>query len=78
MLNRSQKLNALVVGASQGIGLGFVRHLLKDECVGQVFATYRNESTSGELLSLGEQASGRLTNLPLDVTDEATIEAAFK
>ena len=47
-----QQGNALVVGASQGIGLGFVQHLLADDRFHQVFATYRQPATATDLLAL--------------------------
>ncbi|MDX2229589.1 MAG: SDR family NAD(P)-dependent oxidoreductase [Leptolyngbyaceae cyanobacterium bins.349] len=65
-------VNGLVVGASQGIGLEFVRQLLKYYPTGQFFATYR--TTPGPALTtLGEQASDRLHLIPMDITDETQI-----
>lgn len=73
-------INALVVGASQGIGLGFVKQLLSQsddvaDCpfpVGKVFATYR-KCPSEELTILSAQESVRLSLIPMDVTDEGQI-----
>jgi len=62
---------ALIVGASQGIGLGFVRHLLADDRLHRVYATYRNPDTAAELFAL--QSSPRLTCLSLDATEEGEI-----
>ncbi|MBD2112026.1 MULTISPECIES: SDR family NAD(P)-dependent oxidoreductase [Cyanophyceae] len=67
---------ALVVGASQGIGLGFVRQLLADGRFERVYGTYRRPETAQELLALAEQ-SPQLVCLPVDVTDEGTIEGAI-
>lgn len=67
---------ALVVGASQGIGLGFVRQLLADGRFERVYGTYRRIETAQGLLALAEQ-SPQLVCLPLDVTDEETIEGAI-
>jgi NAD(P)-dependent dehydrogenase (short-subunit alcohol dehydrogenase family) len=64
-----------VVGASQGIGLEFVRQLLKHSATEKLFATYRH--TPGvELSSLKEQFPDRLILLAVDVTDETQIAAA--
>ncbi len=67
-----ESIHALVVGASQGIGLGFVRHLLLDECIGQVYATHRGEATT-ELSKLALRHSSCLSLIPMDITDEAQI-----
>jgi len=61
---------ALVVGASQGIGLEFVRQLLKR--VDRVYGTYRD--SNGELFNLEHP---NLERLQLDLTDEAQIEQAI-
>lgn len=74
-----EALNVLVVGASQGIGLGFVQHLLGNSCwagspknrIQQIFATYR--SPSSKLATIAAQHPTRLTLLPMDITDEAQI-----
>lgn len=62
---------ALVVGASQGIGLEFVRQLLPH--VERLYATYR--SPESELLAINH---ARLRCLPLDITDEAQISAVAR
>ncbi|TVU49130.1 hypothetical protein EJB05_00424, partial [Eragrostis curvula] len=68
---------SMVQGASRGIGLEFVRQLLRRSEQGRVVATCRAPDSAPELLKLKEEhAPGRLTVLPLDVTDESTIEAA--
>lgn len=61
---------ALVVGASQGIGLEFVRQLLPR--VDRLYATYRNPEA--ELLTID---SPKLRCLPLDITDETQIAATI-
>ena len=68
--------NALVVGASQGIGLGFVQQLLKDDRFEAVYGTYRRPELAQELLALAEQCP-QLSCLPVDVTEEETIAAAI-
>ncbi len=65
--------HALVVGASQGIGLGFVKHLLADPRVERVYGTYRQIETAGGLLALADHP--QLVCLLLDATDEAQIAA---
>ncbi|RCV19432.1 hypothetical protein SETIT_3G383900v2 [Setaria italica] len=68
---------AMVQGASRGIGLEFVRQLLRRSDQGRVVATCRAPGSAAELQKLKEEhAPGRLTVLPIDVTDEGTIEAA--
>lgn len=67
-----ESINVLVVGASQGIGLGFVRHLLHDELIGQVYATHRG-SASTELDTIAAQHRHRLSLIAMDISDEAQI-----
>ncbi|EKQ70017.1 dehydrogenase of unknown specificity [Leptolyngbyaceae cyanobacterium JSC-12] len=67
-----EAINVLIVGASQGIGLEFVRQLLKDAQVGYVFATYRH-TPSPELGAWMEHEPRRLILITMDVTDEAQI-----
>lgn len=66
----------LVVGASQGIGLEFVRQLLKTHAAGTIFATYRGVP-GAELSALTTQYPARLILLPVDITDEAQIAAGI-
>jgi NAD(P)-dependent dehydrogenase (short-subunit alcohol dehydrogenase family) len=72
------QLNALVVGATQGIGLGFVKSLLTDLRVKKIFCTYRKAETAGELCALKEQEGERLVLLPMDVTNEFQIADAVE
>ena len=78
MLSQIQSANALIVGASQGIGLGFIFSLLQQSNMQRIFATYRNPDTAKELLELQNQYSDRLTCLQVDITSEAQIAAATK
>ena len=71
------RANALIVGASQGIGLGFVRSLLQQDNFKSIYATYRNPDTASELLDL-ERHEDRLKCLQVDITDESQIAAATK
>ncbi|MBV8882869.1 MAG: SDR family NAD(P)-dependent oxidoreductase [Chroococcidiopsidaceae cyanobacterium CP_BM_RX_35] len=68
-----ESINVLVVGASQGIGLGFVRHLLCDERVGQIYATCRDCQQSENLAALLAQYPHRLSLISMDITDEEQI-----
>lgn len=66
---------ALVQGASRGIGLEFVRQLLAQPVVGRVFAGCRAPDRAGELAALAANEP-RLQVVPLDVTHEASIAEA--
>ncbi|BAB73377.1 SDR family NAD(P)-dependent oxidoreductase [Anabaena sp. FACHB-709] len=65
--------NVLIVGASQGIGLGFVKKLLQDDRIAKIYATYRQKDSAFELITLENAYSQRLTCLSLDITDELQI-----
>jgi NAD(P)-dependent dehydrogenase (short-subunit alcohol dehydrogenase family) len=65
---------ALVVGGSQGIGLGFVRRLLADDKIDRVYATYRRVDSAVGLLKLDDE---RLCCLQMDITDESQIAAVI-
>lgn len=67
----------LIVGASRGIGLGFVQHLLQDARCDRIYATYRRATTAEDLFALKDNFADRLRCLPLDITDEAQIEATL-
>lgn len=78
MLTQINQASTLIVGASQGIGLGFVRSHLQQNNITQIYATYRNPETAGELFNLEQQYGDRLTCLQVDITDESQIVAAIK
>ena len=78
ILSELTEINALVIGATQGIGLGFVRSLLADQRVKKLFCTYRDVTTATELLELVKEHGERLVCLELDVTNETQIESALK
>lgn len=71
-------MNGLIVGATQGIGLGFVRKLLLDESITKLYATYRDRTRAAELFALQEQHFDRLVCLQIDITEEAQIASAVK
>ena len=70
---------ALVQGASRGLGLEFVRQLLAEEAPGGrggglVVATCRDPANAEELRMLAAKHPSRLHVVPLDVTQQATID----
>jgi NAD(P)-dependent dehydrogenase (short-subunit alcohol dehydrogenase family) len=77
-LKNIQNANALIIGTSQGIGLGFVKKILRDERISKVYATYRNQSNAEELLSLADKYPDKLTCLIMDITDESQIIASVQ
>lgn len=66
----------LIQGASRGIGRALVTSLLSRDDVDTVFATCRDPENAEELRALCKD--GRVVVLPLDVTDESTIEAVAR
>jgi NAD(P)-dependent dehydrogenase (short-subunit alcohol dehydrogenase family) len=82
-LQEIKNANVLIVGASQGIGLGFVKALLENDKITKIYATYRQPASASELLTLVDNhrdkldtacATGtRLTCLSMDITDELQI-----
>ncbi|MBE9038384.1 SDR family NAD(P)-dependent oxidoreductase [aff. Roholtiella sp. LEGE 12411] len=77
-LDEIKNANALIVGASRGIGLGFVKNLLQDDRITKVYATYRQPESACELIALAGKYSERLTCLSMDITDELQIAEAIK
>ncbi|RCJ30898.1 cell-cell signaling protein [Nostoc minutum NIES-26] len=71
-------VNSLIVGASQGIGLGFVKKLLIDDRIAKIYATYRQKNTAEELLSLVNKYSDKLICLAMDISDESQIVEAVQ
>ncbi|MBU7584577.1 MAG: SDR family NAD(P)-dependent oxidoreductase [Nostoc sp. TH1S01] len=70
--------NTMIVGASQGIGLGFVRHLIQDTRINNIYATYRQQQTAQELIELTEEYPKKLTCIQMDISDETQIVEAVK
>lgn len=68
---------AVVQGASRGIGLGIVRHLL-ERGVDRVHATCRDPEGSADLTELAQAHPERLAVYRLDLVDESSIETAAK
>jgi hypothetical protein len=65
----------LVVGASRGLGLEFGRQIAAKGAT--VFATYRGDTAPAALSTLADAHPGRFHPLPLDVSDDASVEAAL-
>ncbi|MEN5239210.1 MULTISPECIES: SDR family NAD(P)-dependent oxidoreductase [Pseudomonas] len=66
--------NALVCGASQGIGLALCMQLLARNDVVQVFAVSRQANRSPELAALAQQHGQRLARIDCDARDEHALE----
>lgn len=75
--NTLNSANALIIGASQGIGLGFVKKLLADSRINKVYATYRQLESAQELIALKNQYADKLSCLSVDITEESQIAAAI-
>ncbi|MBW4643998.1 MAG: SDR family NAD(P)-dependent oxidoreductase [Goleter apudmare HA4340-LM2] len=71
-------VNTLIVGASQGIGLGFVKKLLQDVRITKIYATYRQAESAPDLLAIEREYSNILTCLSLDITNEQNIVASIQ
>ncbi|MBD3882358.1 SDR family NAD(P)-dependent oxidoreductase [Phormidium tenue FACHB-886] len=75
-----ESINALIVGANRGIGLGFVQHLLGNRSglsINHLFSTYRQQPTP-EISAVAAQHPDRLSLMAMDITDEAQIAAGVK
>jgi NAD(P)-dependent dehydrogenase (short-subunit alcohol dehydrogenase family) len=66
----------LVTGASRGLGLEFCRQYLHEESSTVLLATCRQPARATALQALAASHPGRCEVLPLDVTDEASLETA--
>lgn len=67
--------NILITGANRGIGFELARQFAQQGGT-HVFATCRTPSRADELQALATQHPTSLTVLQLDITDEASIDAA--
>lgn len=74
----ANNLHVLIVGASQGIGFGFVNHLLQDENIATIYATYRQQETANTLFNQAQHYPQKLVCLPVDITDESQIVTAIE
>ncbi|MGE8421074.1 SDR family NAD(P)-dependent oxidoreductase [Pseudomonas sp.] len=66
--------NAVVCGASQGIGLALCSQLLARDDVVQLFAVSRQATHSNELEALSREHGRRLTRIDCDARDERALE----
>ena len=67
----------LITGSNRGIGLATVKEYLQRGNV-QLFAACRNPDSADELQKLAKQYPENLTIIPLEVTEQYSIAAAFK
>ena len=67
--------NALVTGASSGIGLAVVRQLLDSEAVAQVIAVSRSAGAHPALQALQQRHGARLRTIAADLGTDAGIAA---
>ena len=73
----STNASALVVGATQGIGLAFTHQLLQNDSVALLFATYRSKERANQLFDLQAAYPSRLRCIQMDLTNEATIASGL-
>ncbi len=70
-----QPVEAVIVGASGGIGLAMLETLLQNPAVERVHAFARRQTT--RLSQLASSHNSRLSLYPIDLAEEASIEAAM-
>jgi len=68
-------VNALVVGASHGIGLAFAQQLVAHPQIESLFLASRDAPASVELRALQREHGSRLRVLSCDLTNETSLEA---
>lgn len=73
----NRPVTALVVGASQGIGLAFVRQLAAGDQARRIWALCRDPRHAAELGALAG-SEDRVRVLKADVTDEGSLNAAAR
>ncbi|MGC9526755.1 MAG: SDR family NAD(P)-dependent oxidoreductase [Limnospira sp.] len=71
-------MNVLILGASGGIGLGFVEKLLREGRVSRIYATYRHRGSAEKLLNLADQYPQQLVCLQMDIGEESDIVAGVE
>lgn len=70
--------SVLIVGASRGIGAGFIEALAQDSRVETIICAARTASTDERLQTLSNKHAGRIALIDLDLTDESSIARAVK
>lgn len=70
--------NALVTGASSGIGLAMLRQLLENRHVGRMFAVSRSATTAASLHELKRVYGDRLIRMDADITCEDELARMAK
>ncbi|MCI5072365.1 SDR family NAD(P)-dependent oxidoreductase [bacterium] len=68
----------LVLGANRGIGLGIVKNLIKDKANFRIYASYRSEERSKELLTLAQQHSKQLKCIVFDAIQESDYRQLYE
>ena len=69
-------MNALIIGANGGIGLGFVKKLLHNSQINKIFATYRQPKSATNLLALEKQYPDVIHCITVDISNETQITQA--
>jgi NAD(P)-dependent dehydrogenase (short-subunit alcohol dehydrogenase family) len=72
----SNKKNALIIGASGGIGRGLIEQLLDSPEINLIVATYRRQEKAQDLFKLESLFPDQLILLQVDVTSEESIQQA--
>ena len=78
LLPHTTAANVLIVGATQGIGLEFVRQLLQKDQIAQLFATYRSRQTAAALFELASEHPQRLHCIAMDLIEESKIVSGLE
>lgn len=73
---QSPPTQALIIGASRGVGCGFVQALHQDHRVERIFCAMRDPDQPNALSSLMASEPERIVPLRIDVTDEDSIAHA--
>ena len=76
ILTEVAPINALIVGASQGIGLGFVQQLLKYPNIDRIYGTYRSCKSSSSLIGLENSYPDKLCCL--EMASKAEFDSRIK
>ncbi|KAF8362726.1 hypothetical protein PRIPAC_89649 [Pristionchus pacificus] len=67
--------SVLITGANRGIGLGFVKEMLKEPSIDVVIATARNVEAAKDLAAI---VNPKLHIVQMEVTDEQSVVAAVE